>query len=120
MKHIAFLLISFCPTQVWADPPQIGNVITQASSAGWTFSVTIRHADTGWDHYADSWRVELLDGTVLGTRELLHPHEHEQPFTRSLANIEVPLGTLTVYIRSRCNVDGWSETVKEVQLPQKE
>ena len=43
--------------------------------------VTVQHADTGWDHYADAWEVLAPDGTVLGTRTLLHPHTDEQPFT---------------------------------------
>ena len=28
--------------------------------------VTLTHPDTGWDDYADGWRVEDADGTVLG------------------------------------------------------
>jgi hypothetical protein len=23
----------------------------------WTVDVTLKHDDTGWDHYADNWRV---------------------------------------------------------------
>ncbi|MHA1546491.1 MAG: hypothetical protein ACTSUY_08730, partial [Alphaproteobacteria bacterium] len=38
------------------------------------FSVTLRHADAGWDHYANKWDVRTIDGTVLGTRALAHPH----------------------------------------------
>ena len=68
---------------------------------------TLSHPDTGWDHYADGWRVELADGTVLGTRELAHPHVNEQPFARS-ARIMVPDGVTRVFIRARCNLDGWN------------
>ncbi|WP_425101574.1 hypothetical protein [Tropicibacter sp. S64] len=70
--------------------------------------VTLAHPDTGWDHYADGWRVELEDGTVLGTRVLVHPHEAEQPFTRSLGGVVIPEGIEALYIRARCLVDGWS------------
>ena len=42
---------------------------------------TVRHADSGWEHYANRWDVLAPDGTLLGSRELLHPHENEQPFT---------------------------------------
>ena len=47
------------------------------------FSVTVRHNDQGWDHYADKWDVVAPDGTILATRILHHPHDKEQPFTRS-------------------------------------
>lgn len=71
-------------------------------------SVTLAHPDTGWDHYADGWRIETEDGTVVGTRELLHPHVEEQPFTRSLTVNDLPRGPL--FIRAKCSVDGWSLT----------
>ena len=45
---------------------------------------TVAHGDTGWEHYADRWDVLTEDGNVIGTRVLHHPHETEQPFTRSL------------------------------------
>ncbi len=76
--------------------------------SGVRVSVTLAHPDTGWDHYADGWRVETEDGTVLGTRELLHPHVEEQPFTRSLTVNDLPEGPL--FIRAKCSVDGWSDT----------
>ena len=88
-----------------ADPPEI----TAVTLDGARLSVTIAHPDTGWDHYADGWRVELEDGTVLGTRVLAHPHVTEQPFTRSLGGIEIPEGATTLHIRARCRVDGWNE-----------
>ena len=88
----------------WADPP----VVEHVEYANERFDVTLSHPDTGWDHYADGWRVELADGTVLGTRVLAHPHVTEQPFTRS-SNIEVPEGVDVVFIRASCNVDGWAE-----------
>ncbi|MBT3170065.1 MAG: hypothetical protein HN333_01370, partial [Rhodospirillaceae bacterium] len=28
------------------------------------FSVTLRHDDEGWDHYADKWDVVAPDGTI--------------------------------------------------------
>ena len=77
-----------------ADPPRIEGVTSQAGANGWRFDVTIRHPDTGWDHYADGWRILDMDGTVLGTRVLHHPHETEQPFTRSLSGVAIPDGVI--------------------------
>jgi len=47
-------------------------------------------------------------------RVLAHPHETEQPFTRSLV-VSGPLPQ-TVYITARCSVDGWAEQLFEVSL----
>ncbi|RME57900.1 MAG: hypothetical protein D6790_12720 [Caldilineae bacterium] len=49
----------------------------------------LRHPDTGWEDYADGWQIVTSDGLVLGTRILLHPHEQEQPFTRSLSGVAI-------------------------------
>jgi hypothetical protein len=79
---------------------------TRAGDGTWTFNVTVRHADEGWDHYANRWDVIAPDGTVLGTRTLFHPHENEQPFTRSLAGVAVPDGVNAVTIRANDSVHG--------------
>ncbi|MDF1720813.1 MAG: hypothetical protein P1U65_09070 [Minwuia sp.] len=81
------------------------------------FRVTVRHADTGWDHYSNSWDVVAPDGTVLGTRVLHHPHENEQPFTR-YHDMEVPAGIRTVTIRAGDNVHGFSGETIAVTLPE--
>lgn len=117
MKQIVFGLGLLAASPVLADPPQITHIETQPLSSGWRFDVTLTHPDTGWDHYADGWRVELEDGTILGTRELLHPHVNEQPFTRSLSSVSIPDGVNTVYLRSKCNVDGWSQSTVRYDLP---
>ncbi len=72
----------------------------------WRFEVTVRHADTGWDHYADKWEVLGPDGAPLGTRVLLHPHENEQPFTRSLGGVTVPEGVEAVTVRAHDSQHG--------------
>ncbi len=78
----------------------------RAGNGTWTFDVTVRHADEGWDHYANRWDVIAPDGTVLGSRTLFHPHENEQPFTRSLAGVSVPDEVKTVTIRAHDSVHG--------------
>ena len=71
------------------------------------FVVTVRHADAGWDHYANAWEVLAPDGTLLATRVLRHPHVGEQPFTRDLPNVEVPPGLTRVRIRARDSLHGF-------------
>jgi hypothetical protein len=73
----------------------------------WTFDVTVSSADTGWEKYADAWEVRSTAGEVLGTRELTHPHETEQPFTRSLSGVAIAEGTAEVVIAARDSVLGF-------------
>ncbi len=82
----------------------------------WRVSVTLRHADTGWDHYADAWRVVAADGAVIGTRTLYHPHVDEQPFTRSLSGVKPPAGTTRVFVEAHDSVHGWSPDRIQVNL----
>ena len=53
-------------------------------------TVTVRHDDSGWEHYADKWEVLDLNQNVLATRILYHPHVDEQPFTRGLSAVKIP------------------------------
>ena len=87
--------------------------------AGGTFAfrVTLEHGDTGWKHYADRWEVLGPDGTVLGTRVLLHPHVGEQPFTRSLSGVKIPAGVSRVTIRAHDKVHGHGPVMPAVDLP---
>lgn len=82
----------------------------------WRFSATLKHADTGSEHYADKWDVLAPDGTVLGTRTLYHPHVNEQPFTRSLRGVEVPAGVTHVRIRAHDSEHGYGGREVVVQL----
>ena len=99
-----------------ADPPVIEAVTAEQSGELWRFDVTISHPDTGWDHYADGWRVLAMEGTELGLRVLAHPHVTEQPFTRSLDGVRVPPGATEVQIEARCLVDGWTGAPVTVSL----
>ncbi len=89
----------------------------------WTFHVTVAHPDTGWEDYADGWDVVLPDGTVVKptpdspfTRLLLHPHETEQPFTRSQSGIAIPPEVTAVTVRAHDLVDGFGGQEVSVDL----
>ncbi|MBT5569748.1 MAG: hypothetical protein HOJ90_00890 [Alphaproteobacteria bacterium] len=110
MKHVLRLLTAGCLIGAVMAPAQAGEsdvtaVSLRAESGGkYSFSVTLRHADEGWEHYADRWEVLTLEGKVLATRTLFHPHVNEQPFTRSLGGVQVPSGATAVRIRSHDKV----------------
>lgn len=106
LAHVTAALLLMSAVAV-AGEADVTDVKTVKSSDGtWSFDVSVLHGDEGWDHYANRWDVMAPDGTVLGTRTLLHPHETEQPFTRSLRGVNVPDGIETVTIRANDSVHG--------------
>lgn len=118
----AFLNIAFTGLFIAGASAQAGSVVienvqaTPRNAGQYNFSVTLKHDDTGWDHYANAWDVTDLQGNVLGKRILHHPHVNEQPFTRS-QTIQVPAGIKTVEVRAYDSVHGLSEQTYQVNLP---
>lgn len=102
-----------------AGEVSIKKAVLSLQDGRWRADVTLEHADTGWDHYADAWR--LVDGSehVLATRKLWHPHVDEQPFTRSQGDIEIPDSVRFVYVEAHDKVHGWSPDRVKVDLLQK-
>lgn len=113
---LAAALLIPAPTGLVAGKADVTNVKVSCSESC-RFDVTLRHADTGWEHYADRWEVIGPDGTVLGTRVLLHPHVHEQPFTRSLSGVKIPAGVERVILRGRDSEHGWGGREMQVDIP---
>ena len=87
-------------------------------SGTWQVSTTLKHADSGWDHYADAWRIVSENGDIIATRTLYHPHEDEQPFTRSLGNVQIPADKNIVFVEAHDKVHGWSKQRIRVDLRQ--
>lgn len=112
-------LLSACalPSTALAGDVSILGATFRASGEGrWNVSVTLRHDDSGWEHYADAWRVSGTDGVVFGTRTLLHPHETEQPFTRSLSAVVIPKAVTEVFVEAHDKVHGWATRRLSVDL----
>ena len=102
----------------FAGEADVINVTAEQEAGGvWRFRVTVRHADEGWDHYADRWDVVAPDGSLLGSRTLLHPHVDEQPFTRSLSGVEIPSDVTSVTIRAGDSVHKYGGREMVVELP---
>lgn len=115
--HKICTFITFLSLPALADPPTVDHVATQETGAGiWRFDVTISHPETGWDHYADGWRVLDMTGRELGMRVLTHPHVEEQPFTRSLSGVRIPDGTAQVQVQARDHPGGWNTGTTVVRL----
>ena len=115
-----FLPLLFVISVLPAIADEVTIVDAEATNTGtntYHFNVTLKHADTGWDHYADQWQVLTPDHKVLGTRTLYHPHVKEQPFTRSLGGVSIPAGISTVIIRARDKLHGVSSQEFTLKLP---
>lgn len=116
---LTIALIGLAPQVTLAGKADVVGVKVSIVQPGiYRFDVTIKSDDTGWEKYADRWDIVAPDGTILGTRALLHPHETEQPFTRSLGGVEIPLEIKTVRIRAHDKIEGYGGEEMSVELPQ--
>ena len=115
---VALLIITGATTIVLAGNADVISVAVEKNSKGtYNFKTTVSHNDEGWDHFADQWEVLTLDGKLLGTRVLLHPHVGEQPFTRDLPGVAIPAGIKRVTVRARDSVHEYGGKAIEVTLP---
>ena len=106
-------------TQVGAtDCPEVLAAEFHQTAVGvFTVSTTVRSVDIEGVSFADAWEVRDLAGNVLGIRVLAHPHANEQPFTRSLNNVEIPVDTTSVVIDARDSVRGFCGSALTVDVP---
>ena len=118
---LALLLVPLSAAAQNGDADVINVRAIDHGAQGWTFHVTVSHADTGWEDYSDGWDVVGADGQVIKvngndrfTRLLLHPHVEEQPFTRSQGRLQIPDSMTTVNVRAHDIVDGFGG--KEITL----
>ena len=110
------ILVLIFSAELYAGKADVTDA-TVSCSGTCSFDVTVRHADTGWEHYAHQWQVVAEDGSVLGTRVLYHPHVNEQPFTRSLGGVKIPPHVRQVRIRAADSVHGFGGIEKQLRLP---
>ena len=118
-KYISTICLALVTASLaWADDPRVIDADIRKTSEGtFTISATLKHADEGWDHYANGWQVETTSGEVLSKRILHHPHVEEQPFTRSDV-IKVPDGVKSVTLRAGDKVHGLGGEEMMVVLPE--
>lgn len=115
---IAVLLLALMSVSAFAGKADvIGVEVTKQQPGVYRFNVTVRSDDTGWDKYADKWDILGPDGQILGTRVLAHPHENEQPFTRSLSGVEIPNEITAVRVRAHDKIEGYGGKEMTVELP---
>jgi hypothetical protein len=113
----AAMLLASMASATAGEADVIAVRVQPAATQRFDFDVTIRSRDTGWSRYADRFEILAPDGTILGTRELLHPHEDEQPFTRELHGVRIPPGIRHVRVRAHMKGVGHDGETMEVALP---
>ncbi len=94
----------------------LATAIIHQSHGEYLVNVKLEHRDTGWQHYADEWRIVDSQGNILGSRVLQHPHVNEQPFTRALSNVKLSNELDTVYIEAHDKVHGWTKNRLRIDL----
>lgn len=121
-QQVVTILLSFLLlTTVNANEVEIVDVKAhQKNDKTWTFAVTLKHDDKGWDHYANEWQIIGKDNKIFGTRTLYHPHVKEQPFTRNLSGVKIPTDIKMVRVIAKDTVHGLSHQAAEVNLSTKE
>ena len=115
---VPFLLPFFCitGTAIAGGADVVAVDFIKTGEQTYRFDVTVHHTDRGWEHYANHWDIIAPDGSTLGNRKLAHPHVNEQPFTRSLSDVKIPLDVHQVTIRAHDSVHAFDGETMTVDL----
>ena len=117
MQKILVALLFFYSTGCMASEARILEVQAELTSAQkFNFIVTVKHADTGWDHYADAWRIYTPEGELIAERVLHHPHVDEQPFKRNLMGVRIPQGANELILKASCSKTGESKNTYTLKI----
>lgn len=99
-------------------PDVVEAVVTAEPGGTYRIDATLSSPYDTADRYADGWRVMTPDGDVLAVRVLAHDHRGEQPFTRSLAGVEIPAGVREVIVEGRDQVSEWGGATVTAPVPE--
>ena len=116
LKKYLTIISLLLTTSVFANDVEIVKVVLTHQTGTWRADVTLKHADTGWKHYADAWRLVDDKGTEIGKRTLYHPHVNEQPFTRSLGNFQISSDKKIIFVEAHDLKHGWSPNRVKIDM----
>ncbi len=114
---ILLFLVFWAPSSFAGEADVVEVKVSRSGNNSYNFTVTVLHKDTGWKHYANKWDIVDEKGTVLGTRVLYHPHVDEQPFSRSLSGVKIPIHIKSITVRAHDSVHEYGGKVVSVKLP---
>lgn len=118
IKKYLIIIGLLLTTSAFANDVEIVKVVLTKQSGTWRADVTLNHADTGWEHYADAWRLVDEKGSEIGKRTLYHPHVNEQPFTRSLSDLYIDDDKKIIFIEAHDKKHGWSPNKVKIDMNQ--
>lgn len=110
------LMLNWSSPLIAGEVDVVGVEILPSGPDMYRLSVTLRHNDEGWQHYANRWEVLDEAGAILGTRVLMHPHVSEQPFTRSLV-VSLPMALKKIVVRGHDIIHGYGGRQMVVSVP---
>ena len=114
----AVLLLGMSSSALAGEADVLNVIMSENMDGTFDLDVTVKHADTGWDHFANWWRVKTEDGKEFGRRVLAHPHVNEQPFTRELYDLKVPEGVSVVIVEAHDMVHEYGGKTVRVDMTQ--
>lgn len=119
--RILFLTIAYLSitsSLVFAGEADVLQVKIEKTGDGYlNVYTTVQHDDEGFEHYADRWEILDMEGNLLDTRILMHPHSAE-PFTRSILRARLPKGIKKISVRAHDNVHGYGGQIVEAAVPE--
>lgn len=115
-KKLLIIFSLLLSTSISASEVEIVKVLLTKHTGTWRADVTLKHADTGWKHYADAWRIVDDKGNEIGKRTLYHPHVNEQPFTRSLSNIQISNDKKIIFVEAHDLNRGWMSNKVKIDM----
>lgn len=98
-------------------PEIVGVKLTPRGGRTFDVDVTVSSAYDTPERYADGWRVLNPAGDVLGTHELTHDHQSEQPFTRTQSGLTIPDGVTQITVEGRDQQYGFGGKKATAQVP---
>jgi hypothetical protein len=110
---VGALELNLADIGTWDFAHVVGVEVRKVATDNYTFSATVRHNDQGWEHYANRWYVSG-DEIQNGVRELLHPHDTEQPFTRSTSGVQAT-GTIVLVAEDTVHGAGGSKVTLDLE-----
>ena len=116
LKKYLVIISLLLTTSAFANDVEIIKVELTGQNGTWRADVTLKHADTGWDHYADAWRLVDEKGNEIGKRTLYHPHVNEQPFTRSLSSFHISEDKKIIFVEAHDKKHGWSSNRVKIDM----
>jgi hypothetical protein len=105
------------PASAQKFPDVLSAKVTPRGAQVFDFDVTVSSPYDTAQRYADAFRVMGKDGKVYGERILFHDHADEQPFTRDLYGVKIPLEVRLVVIQARDKQHGYGGKTVEAVLP---